>query len=555
MSFCLPKEFATKFLNALKDGKIVPEKLIAMTSEERRAFLEPIVGKADVHEVNALLESKIILKDQKRGMVSWAKKTAGLTPAARTDLISKINKMDKVLNAKDEATFLEDLASKKLGTEVSFEEAQKIAEIAQEATKTRTAVEQDPSKGNILAYGEQAIKLADYVGSLKPPAESSLGSKLVGGINIPRTLTTVGDWGWTFRQGWGMMSRPQLWQGLYKSFGYTFKDKNFQQLRAQVVGDPAYELLKGKLRMPAVTEKLSGKEEEFMNQFTGRLPVLKQIERGQQGMATFVRFSVAKKMLRDAKLAGEDISKGSQAVTDIANSVNNFSGSGNIGTGDKYANTAPLLNATLFSARKISATLNMLDPRTYLDPRISMTARKASLRNLMGSVGITLGALYIAKLAGAQVSLDSKSSDFLNVKFGKFHIDLTGGNKTYAVLISRLIQNQSTSSTGKTVKFGVGYKPQTRGSTLADFGRNKLAPLAGVVADWLLGPIPSHDPSTAVALFGKPQKGTPFDLKREAVGASVPMIVDLVVQGVKEDPRNLLIGALFDYFGNSAQIY
>jgi hypothetical protein len=283
----------------------------------------------------------------------------------------------------------------------------------------------------------------------------------------------------------------------------------------------------------------------------GRVGVVKLTDAREEAK----RISVAKKMLRDARAAGEDIQKGSQAVTDIANSVNNFSGSGNLGTGDKYANVAPLLNASLFSARKISATINMIDPRTYFDPRISPTARKASLRNLIGSAGMTLSIIYLAKLAGMPINTDSTSSDFLNLRFGKFHIDLTGGNKTYAVLLSRLLQNQSTSSTGKVNKFDVGYKPQTRGSTIQDFGRNKLAPLAGTVADWLLGPIPSHDPAVAKALLGDPAKGTPFDIRREALGDVTPMVVDLVIQAAKEDPSHAFIGALFDYFGNSAQIY
>jgi len=246
------------------------------------------------------------------------------------------------------------------------------------------------------------------------------------------------------------------------------------------------------------------------------------------------------------------------------NSVNNFSGSGNLGKGDKFANTAPLLNAGFFSMRKISGTVNMMDIRNYIDTSkipwiggeyISPTARKANFRNLIGSVGITLGALYLAKLAGVKVGTDSTNSDFLNLRYGKFHQDLSGGNKTYAVLISRLLQNKTTSSTGKVSILGQGYKPQTRGSLVSDFSRNKLSPLAGVVADWFLGPIPSHDPQLAKELFGPIKKGTPFDLKRELTGTVTPMVVDLVIQAIREDPTHLLYGALLDYFGNSAQIY
>lgn len=548
MNFCLPQKLTEKFLKGLKEGEIDPEKLSHLSSEERRTELGKFVGAEHAKAVNTLFESKLLLKNQQQGMITWAKTVGGLKEAARRDIVSKINKLDKVLSETEQNKFLEDLASHRLGTNLTLEEANKIAELGRVANDAKGDTS---TREKRIAYGDAVIKLLDYQTSLKPNTES----KLVGALNIPRTLTTVGDWGWTFRQGWGMVSRPQLWQGLGKSFGYFFKDKKYNELRADIISDPDYDLLKGKLRLPALTEKLAGKEEEFMNQFTGKVPVLKNIERSQQGLATFVRFSVAKKMLRDARLAGEDISKGSKAVTDIANSVNNFSGSGNLGTGDKYANTAPVLNAALFSARKISATVNMLDIRNYIDPKISLTARKANLRNLVGSVGLTLSAIYLAKLAGAKVSTNPTDSDFMNVRFGKFHIDLSGGNKTYAVLLSRLILNKTTSAAGKVSILGKGYKPQTRGSLISNFGRNKLSPIAGTLADWLLGPIPSHDPAIAKALFGKPKKGTPFDLKREAVGNVTPMIIDLVIQAVQDDPTNLLYGALFDYFGNSAQIY
>src|SRR3972149_6716897 len=126
MTYCLPKEFTEKFIEALKGGKIKPEELITMSSAERRAFLKDIVGEENASPTNALLESKILLKDQKTGMVNWAKQITGITEVARRDLVSKIEKMDRILDPVDARVFLEDLAAKKLGTEVTFEEAKEI---------------------------------------------------------------------------------------------------------------------------------------------------------------------------------------------------------------------------------------------------------------------------------------------------------------------------------------------------------------------------------------------------------------------------------------------
>ena len=90
MAFCLLKEQTDKFLEAIKSGKIVPEKLIEMTSEQRRNFLSEIVGKENAKEVNALLESKLLLKDQKRGLVTLAKQINRITKTKPKNILFSI---------------------------------------------------------------------------------------------------------------------------------------------------------------------------------------------------------------------------------------------------------------------------------------------------------------------------------------------------------------------------------------------------------------------------------------------------------------------------------
>src|SRR3989304_7120250 len=123
MAFCLISEQVQKFKQALKNGTINPEKLGMMTSAERRVFLEEFVGKGNGEQVNALFESKLLLKNQKAGYISWAKKVAGLTPEVRRDLIAKIERLDRVLSPKEGEQFLKDLAETRLGASVSETEA------------------------------------------------------------------------------------------------------------------------------------------------------------------------------------------------------------------------------------------------------------------------------------------------------------------------------------------------------------------------------------------------------------------------------------------------
>src|ERR1039458_8395658 len=98
---CLPKSLTQAFLTGLKDGTIDPQKLSSMSSEDRNNFLAGIVGKDNASEVNALFESKLLLKDQQAGIINWAKTVAGLKPEVRTDIISKINNLSEALNPTD----------------------------------------------------------------------------------------------------------------------------------------------------------------------------------------------------------------------------------------------------------------------------------------------------------------------------------------------------------------------------------------------------------------------------------------------------------------------
>jgi len=178
MTYCLPKAFASQFLKALRDGTIEPGKLMEMTSAERRAFFEPIVGKENALQVNALFESKLLLKDQQRGLVSWAKSLTNIKEPVRRDMLAKIEKMDKVLSPSDEHGFLADLAEQKLGTAVTEDEAKKITELAQAASLARDRPTTSLS-GVSDEYLQAAAALRHYVASLKPTtALASLGKNV-----------------------------------------------------------------------------------------------------------------------------------------------------------------------------------------------------------------------------------------------------------------------------------------------------------------------------------------------------------------------------------------
>ena len=544
MPFCLIKSKADEFLRKIKNGELDVNKLSEMASEARRAEFMRVIGidETTAKEVNALFESKLLLKYQKRGMINWIQKTGNLKEPAKRDLLSKVQRMENVLDPED--VFLTDLAEKRLGIGVSEDEANKIFELSNKADKLSGVLSTFDKK---VAYGNAVLDLSDYADSLRPNKISFIQNV----IGLTRSIKVIGDLGVPFRQGWGMMSRKEWVNAFGNMFKYLVDKQSFRNLNAEIVADPLYqEAKKGGLRLSALAgNKLSQREEDFMTTLVGKIPVVRGIERANVGFLTKLRWDVFKMLYKSAEMRGENV-KDIEVLRDLASVVNNFSGSGNIGKADKYNNIVPILNNLFFSARKISATINMLNPATYI--KGSKTARLAALRQLLGSLTITATVLGLTSLIGEDSETNPTSADFGKIKLDKkTRSDFTGGNGNYAVLLARLIKNQTKSSTsGKIYNLGQGYKPETRASLIIKFGANKLAPLAGLVAS---------------LLTMKKQKGKYVDyggrevgLKASTLNTFEPMVINDVISLVKESKDNevvSILGMLLNYFGNSTMSY
>lgn len=177
-AWCLPRNLTNAFLDALK-GDLAPDRLMSMSSAERREAFGKILGDDNAREVNAQFESKLLLRDQKAGLLNWAKKIGGLTEPARRDIISTIERMEKVLQPEDEHAFLADLAAKRLGTDVTAGEAQTIFQLAQKAQAAKIAAT-DSFSGASNDFLNATEDLKSYISSLKPvSAAKSIGLNAV----------------------------------------------------------------------------------------------------------------------------------------------------------------------------------------------------------------------------------------------------------------------------------------------------------------------------------------------------------------------------------------
>jgi hypothetical protein len=555
MAFCLPKALTQKFLTALKNGTLDPAKLSELSSADRHAAFEEVVGKGNAAEVNALFESKLLLKNQQRGMIDWAKSIGGLKPEILNNIVTKIQNMDKFLNAADAKSFLSDLAAKRLGTEVTFEEAKQITDLSKEAQATRDALAKDPLNYDAqVAYGRALIDMKNYVESLKPQ-NHGVGYWTNQILSLPKSaLTSVLHFSAPFVQGRGLLMTRPWWEAFGNQFKYYVSAESYKNFNASIMGHPDYQLaVKGGLGLTRLGDKLSAREEALQSSLLEHVPVLRPVvlasSRAFTGFLNEVRFKNFVNLVQSARLRGEDVSMNSKTIKDIANVVNNFSGRG--GLGGISPEWQPALNNVFFSPRKIVATVQMFNPQTYLDPRISTTAKLGAVKFMAGQVISTAAILELAHLAGASVNLNPTNTDFLKIRIGNITIDTTGGSAIYLRLIGREIMGQSQSAAGKTSSLTSGkFGTQSRGSDVGSFLLGKLAPVAGTFADFLFNQNP--------AAFGKPFNlagsltgGKGSLATSEAYNRLTPIVMQQFINLAMSDPKNAAIWlpALSGIFG------
>lgn len=530
-TFCLVKDLATKFKQMIKSGEIDINKLSDMSSSERRKFFSDILGERNAKEVNALFESKLLLKNQKKGLVNWAKQITGMKPEVKRDIVSRIEKMDNVLNPEDEEAFLQDLASKRLGTDITIDEAKKIVDLSNKINSLKDFT----NTSERINYGRAKLELSEYVNSLNP-TRASLATNIAG---IPRSLMASLDLSAPLNQGFGMISRKEFYNSFGSMLKYAASKNQFANLQADIITRPTYNMAKkAGLRLTDLGTNLEKREEQFMTNLLDKVPGISASQRAYTGFLNKLRMDVFDNLVKRAESAGEDIGIGSPVLEDLAKVVNNFTGGARVG---KIEGAVPALNAMFFSPRKITSTLNILNPVNYISPKISPTARKAAIRQLIGSISISAGLISLARLLGSdEPETDPRSTNFGKIKLGDTTMDITGGNSTYITLLSRLLSGEIKNQKGKIVPLGnkIG---QTSGSSLIGQAiRYKLSPNASLLVDSLTG-------ANAI--------GEPKTIPQSVLDRFKPMFINSLVELIQSDTKGKLLFGLGALFGGGVNTY
>lgn len=351
--------------------------------------------------------------------------------------------------------------------------------------------------------------------------------------NLPRSVMASFDLSAPFRQGIVFISKPRRFSEAFRDmFKYAFSEKAYQGLEESIRQRPTYELMRDSGLAITDLGSIASREERFASNLAEKIPgigrVVRASGRAYTGFLSKLRADVFDDLVKKATASGVDPEELSRASfpggdrgtigQDIASFVNAATGRGPLP--GAIGKAGDVLNAMFFSPRLMSSRLTLLNPAYYvtLDPLV----RREALRSMLIFAGAGATVVSLAKLSGADVETDMRSSDFGKIRSGNTRIDTWGGFQQYVRMAAQLASNEYKSATsGRVRTLGEGYKPVTRYDILLRQIESKEAPIASFVTD---------------LLRQQDYHGNPVDLPTEVADRFTPMLLSDMHELYKDDP-------------------
>lgn len=506
MGWCLIKKYADDFRKALKDGTISPEKLATMKdSATRREFLSKFVGEENAMQINALYESKLLLSNTKIGMITWAKKILGNKSKVARDIISRIDRMDRILNPKEGESFKQDLVSTRLGIGVSQEEAKQISDMAEKNRELKAKIpENSPIRSRErLEYGTANALLKEHMAEIKAdanrisfreqPARWTLDKALNAIPNLSQAIMTAYDNSVWLRQLNSALFTPRYSGVWTRNFLKSWKDIGRElkghdamlAIKADVYSRP--NAINGKYDADPTGYGLGVKSEEvYQSDIPAKIPALGRLFKASRtafnGGALRTRADIADIEIKVAETLGKNVLDKKTAAA-LGSMVTSITGRGSIGGSEN------LLRKVFWAPRMYAGQLNQLTFHMF-DSKATAYTRMRAAKNLTSMLGTYTLVFALAKFLDPD-SVDPKDHLGKIKIWGKW-VDTTGGKASWLTLVMKMTDKVIAGLGGK--KFG--FKESTAWDDLNNFAEGKMSPTASVIRDVLKGELYGGKPIT-----------------------------------------------------------
>ena len=411
--------------------------------------------------------------------------------ARRQALRSELNELRKLQKDKKSPR---QIALQRLKTRLKNETArlQKRLELKDFAEKEKIPLELDKEASQLLVENEKAKEAFNEALFKDKLANQSLSKQVISGVaetlNISRAVITSLDLSAVARQG-GFIGFGNPIRAA-KSFPAMIKALRSEAGQASVMAE-----IKGRKNFPLMRQSklffaerdkgLIGQEEVYMSRHVDKIPL---VAASQRAYVTFLNKLRADSFDAMVKSLGKEGVVTLNEAKAIANYVNVATGRGSV-----TASTTALvnMNTVFFAPRLVLSRFQLLTGqplRAASSPRVRALIVKEYGKFLAG-----IGTMYaLGQLAGADIEVDPRSSDFGKIRFGNTRIDVLTGISQASTFLARLASGQIKGlKSGKVSKL-TGPEARKFGNkdlfdVLATFFRTKLSPAVGTAIDVKVG--------------------------------------------------------------------
>ena len=301
-------------------------------------------------------------------------------------------------------------------------------------------------------------------------------------VNFPKAIKSSYDLSAPLRQGVFLLRRYKQWLPAFRDmFKYFGSKEAYHEGALGIRRHHNYKLAKEHKLALTDLGSITSREEAFMSSWAEKIPGVGASARAYTGFLNQLRFDVFNDFVKKGQQLG--LLKNEKYLKAATKYINHATGRGHL-MGLEGAATE--LNAVFFSPRLIMSRLQLINPVFYV--KLEKHVRKEALKDLFAFTGLTCSVGALAKMAGLDVETDPRSADFMKIKVGNKRFDTLGGLQQTVRTVAQFTAGEVISTTtGKTLTLGEGYKPMTRLGVAGRFLQYKLAPVSSFAVTLLTG--------------------------------------------------------------------
>lgn len=347
-------------------------------------------------------------------------------------------------------------------------------------------------------------------------------------VNLLRSARSAFDLSAVLRQGLVFtVSRPKAVPGNIKRMLKAAASEEYAlRTDVEIRNRPAYRFSElSKLELTRHGDDIGPHEEAIRSRLSDNIPGIKASNR-----AFITYLNLQRSAAFDALLPESPTIEQGKA---IANFINVATGRGNPG---KFASAVNGLGYVLWSPRLLLSRIQLIagQPLYKGDATTRKIIAKEYARFLAG-----MGVVYsLARLFGADVEEDPRSSDFGKIRVGDARIDPMAGLLQVSVLASRVTSGETKTGSGAIVPIrgDVPYGKDDTADVLARFARTKFNPALGTIVNVLSGQTVTGEKPTVMGELAPLSLGDVYEaMRKEGVPAGAAMgILSVFGAGLQE---------------------